>query len=371
MAMNTSKTKWMAFLTESTPDEELDVSKWFVEVDGERIENVDEFLYLGFRLDAMLDDQAHVKMINDRFLRAAHVVGGLLNDLKCVNLANMRHYFVSLVQSQLYGLMFVDANKIEFERGLGVFVKRCLGLPTSFPHVVAAALLNVKHVHVFQLEQRLKFLRRWEQHESYPVFEMLLTDRCFLFPRGVGLNSGLGETLANLGLLRTLDYSLHSQQIQEAMRAEKSLNHRERLLATEGRAFWTELSADGFCSNGLKQVLAKLHFESLRVFVLLLADMLCWTALKKPTRVCPTCSEKFTSAHFFSCPRFFINSSGWVTLVKLCQTESWVDVLDYVFEVLRKWVSDTTLCRANFRLHVLEYETLCEDALHGAFRWSI
>ncbi len=161
MAMNAPKTKWMAFLPEETPDEPLMANRWHITVDGEQLENVDEFVYLGFRLDATMSDGPHTKMINDRYLRAAQVTGRLMNDLKCVNLATLRQFFLSLVFSQLYGLIFVDARKIEFEKGIGVFVKASLGLPHSFPHVVAVALLGVKHVEVFQLEQRMKFLLRW------------------------------------------------------------------------------------------------------------------------------------------------------------------------------------------------------------------
>jgi phosphate/sulfate permease len=47
----------------------------------------------------------------------------------------------------------VDENRIEFERGVGIFLKASLGLPLSFPHTVACALLGVKHVKQFAMEQ--------------------------------------------------------------------------------------------------------------------------------------------------------------------------------------------------------------------------
>jgi hypothetical protein len=292
-----------------------------------------------------------------------------MNDLKCVSLINLRRFFLSMVFSQLYGLIFIDGNKIEFSRGVGIFVKSSLGLPESFPHVVAEALLGIKHVLVFQMEQRLKFMLCWENGETFPVFEALVLDRCVLFPLKVGLNARLGEVLSSLGQLKTLDYKEHYQVIVRALGETVGKDHQERLLATEGRVFWTEISNDGFVSFPLKQVLAKLSFEGVRVFALLLADMLCWAALKTPTRKCPFCSTKFTTEHFFSCPGFFSHGSGWTTLIRLCQEKSWVDVSDYVFEILRRWVTETNFFRPSFRLSVLEYEVLCEDVVYAAFRW--
>lgn len=86
-------------------------------------------------------------------MKAAQATGRLMNELRCTNLLNLRQFFVSLVFSQLYGLVFVDENRIEFERGVGIFLKASLGLPLSFPHTVACALLGVKHVKQFAMEQ--------------------------------------------------------------------------------------------------------------------------------------------------------------------------------------------------------------------------
>jgi hypothetical protein len=117
MALNAGKCKWMAFLPES-PAAPPNSKDWRIEVDGVEIENVDEFTYLGYRLDCKLSDREHVKLVNDRYIRAAKVTGKLMRDLKCTNLDSLRKFFVSMVFSQLYGLLFVDVDGIEFERGL-------------------------------------------------------------------------------------------------------------------------------------------------------------------------------------------------------------------------------------------------------------
>ncbi len=293
MEMNANKTNWMAFLTPGTPSEPPLVQDWKLIVDGDEILNVDEFVYLGYKLDSFLTDEAHLRMINDRYLRAARVTGRLMRELRCTNLFNLRKFYVSMVFSQLYGLQFVDCSKVEFERGVGIFVKTSLGLPDSFPHVVACALLHVKNIFVFQLEQRMKCMIRWETKVDSPAFDAFFIDRTVLFPRGVGWNARFGEVLEDLGLLKTIDYRQHFTGLVSALENRCATDHRGRLLATEGRAFWTELGPEGHLSGELKQVLSLLTPESARIIFCLFADMLCWTALKCPTRTCETCVSKF------------------------------------------------------------------------------
>ncbi len=369
MAMNAGKSKWMAFVpNEAVVENSVD---WRMTVDGDELENVDEFTYLGFKLDCRLSGDAHAEMINDRFIKAARATGKLMRDMKCVSLVNLKKFFVSMVFSQLYGIVFIRAEQIDFLKGVGIFVKTALGLPDSFPHVVAMAMLDVKHVAVFQLEQRLKLLSRWERSSDSPAFDALVHDRVTLFPKGYGLNALLGEVLVDLNLSRTLDYRVHAPHVLTAMKARIDSEQRQGLLSTEGRAFWTELGPTGSLPHMLRIALSKVSFEANRILLLLFADALCWSSLKKPSRKCPSCDLKFTTDHFFCCPRFFVQESGWRTLMGLCRSEAWEDLIDFIFLVLRKWVEDASFFRPDFRLHVMEYENICEDAVHAAFRWNI
>jgi hypothetical protein len=249
-------------------------------------------------------------------------------------------------------------------------VKISLGLPDLFPYVVAVSLLGVKNVALFQTEQRIKLLSRWENNRDSPVFDALFVDRAFLFPCSVGLNAALGETLGTLDLSRTLDYRSHTPVIISQLQARIDMERRERLLMTEGRVFWTEFGECGTMPLGLKQALSQVSFEVARILFLLLGDSLCWSALKSPSRKCPHCSSKFTTEHFFSCQRFFAQDAGWRTFVALSRTDAWEDFLDFVMTVLKKWVLETPLFRPTFRLHVQEYENLCIDPVHSAFRWN-
>jgi hypothetical protein len=311
-----------------------------------------------------------VAAINEKYLKAAKVVGKLMRDLRCSDLFNLRKFYLSMVFSQLYGLSFVNASKIEFERGVGIFLKTSLGLPTSFPHVVAVSILDVRHVKLVQMETRSKSLSRWESVLDNPVFDALYTDRLSLFPIGCGLNASLGDSLVEMGISPTIDFKTHAPAIISTTRERLEVERRQRLLETEGRALWTELGAEGRLHYGLKRVLSRISYESTRIVLLLFADMLCWTSLKKSSRICPTCKTKFTTCHFFSCSKLFPHEQAWRILIQLCRTESWEDVVDLIFAVLSKWVEETPWFRPDFKLHVQSFQNLCRDPNHCAFRWN-
>lgn len=119
-----------------------------------------------------------------------------------------------------------------------------------------------------------------------PVFDALLIDRDTLFALRVGMNASLGRVLVDLGLSRTLDYRSHTPHILMRLTEKIETERRRRLFEAEGRAFWTELGPTASLPATFKQVLTKLSPESVRIFTLLLADALCWSALKKPTGTC-------------------------------------------------------------------------------------
>jgi hypothetical protein len=144
----------------------------------------------------------------------------------------------------------------------------------------------VKHVALFQAEQWTKLLSRLETRVTSPVFDALLIDRDTLFALRVGMNASLGRVLVDLGLSRTLDYRSHTPHILMRLTEKIETERRRRLFEAEGRAFWTELGPTASLPATFKQVLTKLSPESVRIFTLLLADALCWSALKKPTGTC-------------------------------------------------------------------------------------
>jgi exonuclease III len=367
LAMNEGKSKWMVFLppqpeTSAPPDHPLSVM-----VDGVEIENVDSFVYLGFELDNMLDDSLHTKRVNDRLLKAARATGQIMREMKCSNPISLRKYFLSLVASQLYGALFLDCGALEWEKAVGVFVRTALALPSSFPTIVCVALLGLWSLRVKVVKERMKFLLKVEAKPGTPSFAALVYDRCILMPRQVGVNARLGDTLVELDILRTIDYREHFSQIVQAFEREDEMRRRTSLLGADGRAFWTEISSDGWLPCDLALILKELPYEQVRIFLLFLADSLKWSAVCAHGP-CSTCHAPFSSMHFFCCPRIFLSGREWSVFVALCQAGAWQDVVEVTFAILKRWVTETQLFRPTFKLNVLEFEPAMDP---NPFRLSI
>jgi hypothetical protein len=356
LQLNAAKTKWMAFLPDDPEIAVIDEqTTWSFVVDGETIEHVETFTYLGFDLDCFLTDKEHTAKIKDRLFKAARAVGQLMRDMKCSNLFSLRKYFVTLVLSQLYGLIFIDAKQLEVERAMDVFLKTAMGLPPSFPKVVASAVLAVKPTEVFQLEQRMKFLLKVENNDKSVTFDALVHDRTVLFPLHVGMNARLGDTLSTLDILPTIDYRANFQVIQEAQARQMRVATMSELLGASGRAFLCDIVTDGVISHDLRVVMAHLPFEQARIILLFFSDMHGWSSLCSMSKRCD-CLSEFTSRHFFTCSRPFLSGREWTVFMCLAQAGAWLDLVELLFDVLLCWVQGTTLFKDTFRLHVTEFQ---------------
>ncbi len=371
LEVNSGKTKWMAFLSPGKSSVTVQPSDWQFRVDGEIIEQVDEFPYLGFILDTELTDGPHKKLLSARLFKAARAVGQIMRDLRCSNLISLRRYFLTLVSSQLYGLIFISMDEINYELAVGVFFKTALGLADSFPSAAAMSILNVAPILTFQQEQRMKFLLKMESKVGSPGYGCLLHDCCVLFPLNVGVNALLGEILESIGAPKTLDYRPFFSKIVRAVERRETMELRSSLLVASGRAFWTELAPSGFFHQDLRSVLSSLPFEQLRVCILFLSDTLRWSN-RLTTRTCTDCKRAFTVEHFFTCNQPFLSGRGWQIFVSLCASGAWIDLIEYVFDVLQRWANGSSIFSPDMMMTVLEFQPfLTNEGEFNPFRINL
>jgi hypothetical protein len=368
LEVNKAKTKWMIFLPPNPETSAPPCSPLQVKIDGTLIENVDTFVYLGFELDCMLDDGAHTKRLNDRLLKAARASGQIMRDMKCASFQSLRKYFLTLVNSQLYGALFLDCSLIDWDRAVGVFVRSALCLPHSFPNSMCVALLRLRSLRSKVMEERMKFLLKLETRHGSPSHAALVYDRCTLMPLCVGVNARLGQVLEALEIVCTIDYRIHYSQIVQALETADTTDRGTSLLGAGGRVFWTEISTSGWLPYEFFMYTSKLSFEQVRILSLFLADSLKWTALTT-LNPCSFCHEPFTSTHFFCCePASFLTGREWTTFISLCQHRAWQDVVEVFFAVMRRWVTETRFFKPSFVLNVLEF---APEVSPNPFRLSI
>jgi hypothetical protein len=354
LELNAGKSKWMMFLPEDPENSAPPASPLSVTIDGSLIENVDTFVYLGYELDCQLDDVAHTTRVNDRLLKAARATGQIMREMKCSNLSSLRKYFLSLVASQIYGSVFFEHVGVEWAKAVGIFVRSALSLPVSFPNSICVALLGLRSHRFKFMTERMKFLIKLESRPGTPSYAALVYDRCLLMPRKIGVNAQLGSVFERHDILPTFDFVKKYSTVFSALERLDVEERTASLLDAGGRAFWTEISPDGWIPRDLALIINGLPYEQVRILCLFLADALKWSALLS-YKPCPFCREIFSSAHFFCCSCSFLSGREWSTFIVLCQHGAWQDVVEVIFAILKRWVTETELFRPAFVLNVLEF----------------
>ena len=118
--------------------------EWYLCINGEFIECVDRFKYLGFWFTSDLSHTLHEGVICSKFRQVANVWGPIFFSMKCTNLSSLRVYFTAFVRSQLYGSIFVTVRKESINKVIGIFIREAFSLPKSFPSAVSRALLGLE-----------------------------------------------------------------------------------------------------------------------------------------------------------------------------------------------------------------------------------
>jgi hypothetical protein len=152
-----------------------------------------------------------------------------------------------------------------------------------------------------------------------------------------------------------MDYREHYSDILTAFESDDVHGRTASLLSASGRAFWTEITSDGWIPHELADSMAKLPYEQVRLFVLFLADSLRWTALNSLDD-CPLCDCEFSSDHFFSClSADFLSGREWTVFITLCRNGAWQDAIESFFAVMKRWATETQLLRPMVALNIMEF----------------
>jgi hypothetical protein len=89
MAVNTGKTKWLAFLPEKVSNTVITAHPFRLELQGDRLENVENFRYLGFDMEWDLRKNIHQKRREDLQALAACTMGRLMMKLEVTNFVSL------------------------------------------------------------------------------------------------------------------------------------------------------------------------------------------------------------------------------------------------------------------------------------------
>ncbi len=182
MAVNLGKTKWMAFLPEQVTLNTPSSTQFKLKLQGEYLENVESFRYLGFDMEWNLTKRQHQKRREDLQALAARSIGRLLKSLEVTNFVSLRSYYTALVRSQLYSFNFSQFSSEEYERAQKIFLQQVFSLPSSFPIKLACFFMGLPDFKTSVFDSRTRFLARLTEQGSIASLASMVMDRDELFP---------------------------------------------------------------------------------------------------------------------------------------------------------------------------------------------
>ncbi len=357
MKVNSGKSQWLAYLpNELSPDIALTNFRGFRYGSG-YLENVDFFKYLGFMTSYDLSHRNHVQTRTSLMYLAARMIGKLLKSLEVTNFRSLRAYFYSLVCSQLYSFSVVSFNQEDFERAQKVFLQEVFNLPQSYPIYMAKFLLGVEDFLLLSFNARVRFLQQIAVGNSDASLSAMIIDREELLPCGVGWNSGFYSLFPDrLELIDTdLSDSGETAEVRQRIIYFARENDLDRLRSSAA-SHLVNIFQEPTLPQSLATHLGTLPYESVRVIIIFLANMMQWTYLRSAALTCPFCHAQISSVHLFACTGVQSNSiCDWDAFVRDMIDEMYHDAIDRIFLVLQRWNILTNHFTPGFQGHVNEY----------------
>jgi hypothetical protein len=113
MSLNGDKTVWMPFLPTSKFGVEIP-DPFRVQLGSDRLSCVDDFVYLGYSMNPFSGSQNHLRARRNLLFSSARSCGRLFRKLKLTNMRSLRAYFLSMVGSQLYGIVLFNFSPHDY-----------------------------------------------------------------------------------------------------------------------------------------------------------------------------------------------------------------------------------------------------------------
>lgn len=317
------------------------------------LELVDSFSYLGVRLVPSLSFDLHLTAVTARAKAAAVKCASVLDSLSISCLRRFRLYYLSFVQSQLYGIELFPASSIAKVSSIRHFaVCKWFDLPLSISSSFTSFLLPLPRSSITVLQRKLSFFERVCDSSLPSVLDALMFDLEILLPRSKGF------FFECFHIIRIADSSFRTSVFDFDFSAET-----ERILASEPSEFSFETIARNvsldespsttflrLCStpaalSSFYTFLSTLPRRSQVLFVQFVSSSTRWRLTSNPSASCPLCGRPWILQHFFQCNSIlpFLNLDlTWLKFRSLAREEDWSAVFDMFKSVIFVWVDSLT-----------------------------
>jgi hypothetical protein len=189
---------------------------------------------------------------------------------------------------------------------------------------MATFLLNIDEFSLISFDAQVRFLQRIANGDSDASLSAMIMDREFLFAYGIGWNAEFYSHFPSH--LELLDFNLTcpADTMEARTRISNFLPERNLLRFRESTAsFLVNIFLDMVLPAPLATFLGDVPFESVRIFVLFLANVLQRTYLRSSSLSCPFCHENISSVHLFAYSGVRRNPlCDWTRLYPICKRNS-------------------------------------------------
>ncbi len=358
MQVNGGKTKWMAFLPQLIPREPVFNFQRHhsIQLNGRFLENVEEFVYLGFTMEWSLSKKAH-RLRREKLQHiAAQTIGRLLRSLEVSNFISLRSYYTALVRSQLHSLCFSSFSEEEHDRAQKIFLQAVFSLPPSYPIQVATFLLGLNDFPLLFFNARMNFLTRLSSTGSIAAMGAMLIDRSELLPQRLGWNWELDQMVGNMVNTSEVDLLDHSERLELRGRLSDCLSSRRvNRLRQSASSFLLELFPSAVVPRAFASFLGELPFESVRIILIFFGNLFQYTYLRSTNCACPFCPGQISSTHFFLCPYTPPPYNDWSTVTNAFSLSDYRAGIDKIFLTLQRWAAITNKFQPGFGAKIEEY----------------
>lgn len=286
-----------------------------------------------------MNDKAHFLSCQQKLSAANLATIKLVRQLEITDPVKLRTLFLSLVASQMYGIVFADLDAIRMlEVTARKFVKFLFMLPLSTSNAFCDAIFHFKPVIFSVMKARLNFLSRiLNAAEFSPTFDLMQASLLYLFPKNFGWFTQFAPLCEHVGIDFTLDWLNDVDFAVSQFRDAAILNRCSYFDQYSSMRLCKLIFVDNSFPDDFLRLLFELQVDKRRRVMLMLAGVGRATLLAGPVPQCPFCNAVFNSDHFLSCPVFWLNDTVEQFFVRCAKARQWKVILDKLEEIDDSW----------------------------------
>jgi hypothetical protein len=224
--------------------------------------------------------------------------------------------------------------------------------------IVAKFFVGVEDLWMQVFNARAGFMHRLLRgSNSDASLSAMVIDREVLLPRGLGWNMAFFSYLESAIDLSQIDLTDISQVAEARDELIRALRTRRRVrFANSSSSFIIDLFPSLVPSPAFLDHIQVLPFESVRIILIFMANLMQQTYFRSNTIICPFCALDLSSVHFFECRRNLRNGiCNWASFVREFVQERFHKAMDRLFLVFQRWTTVTDRFQPNFLVHLEEY----------------